>query len=98
MVLVWRIADNSPNFSPAKLSRYTIMHALQDQLDKAFMEEKLSNLPNRKAQSESCPTHDDEGLIIHLSPSLATTLEGMFCSVKEYLVSDGKLLVSSCDQ
>ena len=74
------------------------MHALQDQLDKAFMEEKLSNLPNRKAQSESCPKHDDEGLIIHLSPSLATTLEGMFCSVKEYLVSDGKLLVSSCDQ
>ena len=29
--LVWRIADdlpNSPNFLPAKLSRYTVVHAL----------------------------------------------------------------------
>lgn len=75
-----------------------IARALQDQLDNAFMEEKLSTLPNRKAQSESCPVHDDEGLILRLSPSLATTLEGMFGSVKEYLVSDSKSLVSSCNQ
>ena len=72
-----------------------IARALQDQLDKAFMEEKLSNLATRKAQSKSCPaansSHDDEGLVLRLPPSLATTLEGMFGSVKEYLVTDGKL-------
>lgn len=74
-----------------------IARALQDQLDKAFMEEKLNNMATRKAQNESCPpssSHDDEGLILRLPRSLATTLEAMFGSVKDYLVTDGKL---SCD-
>lgn len=80
-----------------------IARALQEQLDKEFMEEKSSGLATNKFlqnQNESClasdscvvqQSHDDEGLILRLPPSLASKLQDMFGSVEEHLITDGEL-------
>lgn len=76
-----------------------VARALQDQLDKAFME-KSSTMTTTSTVSQShdesssvngYSVHEDEGLLFHLPPSLASKLQDMFGSVKEHLVTDGKL-------
>ena len=68
-----------------------VARALQDKLDKAFVEDQSSVMAASKPQNESCSADNDEGLILRLSPSLASKLQDMFGSVKEYLVTDGEL-------
>ena len=74
-----------------------VARALQDQWDKALIEEKSSGLATSKAlvsQNEPCSVNgsgEDEGLILRLSPSLASKLQDMFGSVKSYLIADGEL-------
>ena len=74
-----------------------VARALQEQMDKALIEEKSNGLATSKAlvsQNEPCSVNgsgEDEGLILRLSPSLASKLQDMFGSVKEYLIADGEL-------
>ena len=73
-----------------------VARALQDQLDKALLEEKSSGLETSKSllsQNEPSSINDagDEGLILRLSPSLASKLQDMFGSIKGYLIADGEL-------
>lgn len=83
-----------------------IARALQEQWDKEFMEEKSSGLmTNKSLQDHNDPSADDpdvvqqtpedEGLILRLPPPLASKLQDMFGSVKEHLITDGKLLMTS---
>lgn len=75
-----------------------VARALQDQLDKAFMEENSGSVAAGKAlqsQNELCSANhpsmqEDEGLILRLPPPLANKLQDMFGSVKEYLITDGE--------
>ena len=67
-----------------------VARALQDKLDKAFTEDHSSCSVASEPQNVSCAIDSDEGLILRLSPSLASKLQDMFGSVKEYLVNDGK--------